>query len=214
VAVECPWSGALSAELDKDVGTSVTPEGRFALPEAVLLVGVVAAASTTPSGRAPSIMSVLNADFYTTSNERAIRGVFRADTVVAVDGAQIVPEVVLAGLEVVLDLYNTSRSNPILGQVTKLDGYATTDGFTIHHAVDSNGIGRDGDNFVVFAFEPGTSRANGPRVDIVGTVVHKVDVIMCRGEIRENSDQEADNQDERPHGKPNRVREDVSYRSC
>ena len=209
VTIECPGSGALSAELNKDVGTSVAPGGRFALPEAVLLVGVVAAVSTTPSERAPSMMSILNADFYATSNERAIRGIFRANTVVAIDGAQIIREVVPAGLEVVLNLNDTSGSDLILGQVTKLDGDASTDGFTIDHAMGSDGIGRNGDNFVVFAFKTGTSRANGPRVDIVGTMVHKVDVVVCRGDIRQNGDQE-----ERPHGKRSGAREDVSYRGC
>ena len=180
MTVESPWSGTLCTEFDKNVRIRIASEGRFALPKAMLLVDIVATVGTTPGSRAPSVFDLLDADLHATSNKGAVRRIFVANIMVAVDGAQIIPKVVLAWLEVVLNLDNTSRSYLILGDIAKLDGNATMHRLAIVHTVNSDRVCRDCDSFVISAFKTRASGADSPGVHIVGTVIDELEVVVRR----------------------------------
>lgn len=64
VSVEGPWSSTLSAKFDNDVSASIAFKGRLTVPEAGLLVGVVAAVSTTPNWRTHPIVGTLDMDLH------------------------------------------------------------------------------------------------------------------------------------------------------
>lgn len=68
--VEGFWASALSAELNDDVLTSITPEGGLTLPVTMLLVSVVALAiSSAVSKRALSLVGVLDVHLHTAADQ-------------------------------------------------------------------------------------------------------------------------------------------------
>lgn len=162
VSVEGPWSDPFSAELDNNIGASVTSEGRLTLPGAVFLVRIMAAFSTTPCWRASPMISVFDVHLHAATNERTEGWVLKAHIAFAIDGAQVIPEVVLARLEVVLNLDDTGGGYLILGQVAELEGNATTNCLAVNHIVDRDSVNSDGHDFMIIAYTTGQNRTNRP----------------------------------------------------
>jgi hypothetical protein len=78
-------------------------------------------------------------------------GAFRACPGVAVDGAEVVPELVDSWFEIILNLDDAGWSDSVVGKVTHLDCEAAAELCSVDHAVDDGPrITGDHDAFVVF----------------------------------------------------------------
>lgn len=194
--VKGSWSSLLGTEFDNDVGASIASECGFTLPRSTSSVCIVAAVSTTPSRGALLNVRMLNIDLDATSDKWAEGRVFRAYNVIAIDGTQVVPEVILAGLKMVLNLDDTSRGNLIPRQVAELERNPAINSLAIDHTVRNDRVGRNGHHLVILTGVVRINGTNGPGVEIVGAVVDKLDSVCRRDETRKKCGCEAGNRRE------------------
>jgi hypothetical protein len=98
------------------------------------------------------ICLVWSVKFDSPINQGAESGVLGTYRAVAIDGTEIVPEVVLGGLEIVLDLDDACWSNAVVWKISYLDRETATELLGVDHVVnDGARVTRDHDAFVIFA---------------------------------------------------------------
>lgn len=180
MSVEGPRTGMCDTELNRYVLAGVAPERRLALPRAMLFVGVMAlTVGITPCRRALALVGIVDIHLHTTTNKGTEGRVLWTDAVVAVDGAKVIPKVVLAGNEVVLHLNDPGRRDLVVWQIAKLYRDAAFGQLTVGHVLVGNGVSRNGDSLIVFAFQTRARWADSPGINVVGTVIDEFDFVLC-----------------------------------
>lgn len=86
----------------------------------------------------------LDIDLDAAAHKRAEAGAFGTERVIAVDGAEVVPEGVSGRLKMVFYLDDTRRRHRVVRQVTEFERNASPEVFGVDNAVDG-GAGITGD---------------------------------------------------------------------
>jgi hypothetical protein len=130
-------SRALRARREHEVPTDRARKRRFVMPATRLHVRPLAHAVRAFSRGTLHAQRILESVERDAAVEHgAERGVFRADHGVAVDVAHVVPERVLGGLEIVLDLQNAGWCLLVAWQIANFEGHASTKHFGVQQGVN------------------------------------------------------------------------------
>jgi hypothetical protein len=145
-------SRTLGTCLDNQIDALVAPQGGFVGPTSMFQVSVVTFPILAPRPGTTVVFVAFSVDLNTTAYERTERGVLRPRGVVAIDGAEIVPEGAVGWLRVVLNLDDACGGDIVVGEVTELERNTGTNFLGVDDAVDG-ALGFAGDDVacVVFA---------------------------------------------------------------